>query len=192
MTWRSPRRGVPGRRPGAGRTRRRRRAPWSRRAEAAGPTPSRRGRGRRRRRGRPDRVTMRARRRRAGREPRDPAGPVAAGVSRAGPGGRLAGRASSSTSGTGDFSGMVLRRPFSLNTADAATRHRHDPLPRHRPRARTGSPACGRATRRPARAARPAVRGRSADAGTCCWWPAGWAWPASGCWPTRRSATVAR
>ena len=44
------------------------------------------------------------------------------------------GPASSSTSGPGDYSGLVLRRPFSLNTADAATGHHHDPLPDHRPR----------------------------------------------------------
>ena len=57
----------------------------------------------------------------AGREPGDPAGPVAAVVPRPGasrPGSR-AGQFVHVR--PGDLSGMVLRRPFSLNTTDAAT-----------------------------------------------------------------------
>ena len=62
-----------------------------------------------------------ARRGRARGEPRDPARPVAPGVPRARS--SRAGRApaSSSTSGPAISPGLVLRRPFSLNTADLAT-----------------------------------------------------------------------
>ena len=87
---------------------------------------------------------------------------------------------------TGDFSGMVLRRPFSLNTTDAGDRHRDHPLPGHRPRDRVVHAAAPGRRGRPARPAR-ADRSRSIRAaGTCCSSPAGWAWPASGCSPTRR------
>ena len=64
---------------------------------------------------------------------------------------------------TGDFSGLVLRRPFSINTADAGDGHRHDPFPGHRPRDRVVHAAAPRRRDRPARAARPAVRGRPAQ-----------------------------
>ena len=93
---------------------------------------------------------------------------------------------------TGDYSGMVLRRPFSLNTADPVTGivtihfrviGRGTGLVHAAPSWRP---------HRPARAARP-TRSRSIrEAGTSCSSPAAWAWPGCGCWPTRRSATGAR
>ena len=45
---------------------------------------------------------------------------------------------------TGDFSGMVLRRPFSLNTVDAGDRDHHDPLPGDRARDRVVHPSATR------------------------------------------------
>ena len=151
---RRARRGLPGGRARArGRGRRGRRR--GRRPRTATAAEAERGRGRRgRRRGRrrrrggpPDRVTHAARRGGARREPRDPA--RASGSRRI----HAPDLASGSRAGqfvhvrTGDSPGLVLRRPFSLNTTDAVDRHRHDPLPGHRPRAPSGSRGCGRATR---------------------------------------------
>ncbi len=45
---------------------------------------------------------------------------------------------------TGDDSGMVLRRPFSLNTADPISGIDHHPLPGHRPGHRLVHPAAAR------------------------------------------------
>ena len=47
---------------------------------------------------------------------------------------------------TGDLSGLVLRRPFSLNTTDAATGIVTDPLPGRSGAGPTGSRGCARAT----------------------------------------------
>ena len=92
----------------------------------------------------------------------------------------------------GDFSGMVLRRPFSLNTADAAT----GIVTIH-------FRVIGRGTDwftrlRPGDAidllgpARAPVRGGLAEPAPAARRRRARAWPGSGCWPTRRSATGAR
>ena len=92
---------------------------------------------------------------------------------------------------TGDFSGMVLRRPFSINTADPST----GIITIH-------FRVIGRGTEWFTRL-RPGDRvdlldrsgGRSRwtrAAGTSCWSPAASGWPASGCSPTRRSVKAVR
>ncbi len=91
----------------------------------------------------------------------------------------------------GDFSGTILRRPFSLNTVDPATGTVTVHF-RVIGRGPTGSPGCDRATRSTC-SGRSAGRSRSTRAAaTCCSSRAGSGSPACGCSPTRRSATVAR
>ena len=69
---------------------------------------------------------------------------------------------------TGDFSGLVLRRPFSFNTVDPATGHRHDPLPGDRPGHRLVHPAAA-GRHASTCSARSAGRSRSIRAAaTCC------------------------
>ncbi len=92
---------------------------------------------------------------------------------------------------TGDYSGMILRRPFSINTADPSAASSPS-TSGSSAAAPAGSPGFAPATRSRC-SGRWAGRSRSIRAaGTCCSSPAAWAWPASGCWPTRRSATAAR
>ena len=91
----------------------------------------------------------------------------------------------------GDYSGLVLRRPFSLNTTDAVTGvvtihfrvigRGTDWFTHLRPA--TGSTCSGRSAGRSRW-----IRG----AATCCSWREASGWPASGCSPTRRSVTGAR
>ena len=146
--------------------------------ELAGGRRRRRSGRRRRPRGRRRRATSKPRRRRtrarttrprddaaghsgAGRTSRDPAGPVAPGVPRPGV-------ASGCRAGqfvhirTGDFSGMVLRRPFSINTADPSTGIVTIHF-RASAAARMVHPAPTGRSRGHARAARPPVRGRPAQ-----------------------------
>ena len=61
---------------------------------------------------------------------------------------------------TGDYSGLVLRRPFSFNTIDPVRGHPDDPFPDRRARHRMVHPAPAGRPDRHARPARPAVRGR--------------------------------
>lgn len=91
----------------------------------------------------------------------------------------------------GDFSGMVLRRPFSVNTADPAT----GIVTIH-------FRVIGRGTEwfrgcvtgmRSTCSGRSGVRSRSIRAvGTSCSSPVASGWPGSGCSPTRPSAMDAR
>ena len=157
---RRARRGLPGRRPGAGR-----------RVDATAPARGLKPPGTsNRRRPPPPTATPRtnpprddaARCRGAGRESGDPAGPVAAGVSRAGPGGRLAGR---------PVRPCPARRLLRDGPAPAVLaehgrcrdRHRDHPLPGHRPGHGLVHPAAAGRRGRPARTARAAVRGGPAQ-----------------------------
>ena len=187
---RRARRGVPVGRAGAGRVRDERhgaRTRWPRpRPRMPAPKPRRRRTTTRTNRPRDDA----ARRRGTGRESGDPAGPVAAGVSRPGAGERVACR---------PVRPRPARRLLRDDPAPAVLaqhgrrrdRHRDHPFPGHR----TGdglvhAAAAGRRDR-PARSARAAVRGGSAEPAPAARRRRARAWPGSGCWPTRRSGTGA-
>ena len=105
---------------------------------------------------------------------------------------RAPGRASSSTSGRPTTRGLVLRRPFSINTVDRDLGRGHHPLPGDRQGHRLAGPhAAGRQRRRCS--ARWAGRSRSTrGAATCCSSPAAWAWPACGARGRRARRRAAR
>ena len=103
-----------------------------------------------------------ARRRGAGRQPGDPAGPVAPGVSRPGHRGRVARRPVRPRP-----AGRLLRDhpapPVLAQHGRSGDRHGDRPFPGHRPWDGLVHPAAAGRRDRPARAARPAVRGRPAQ-----------------------------
>ena len=98
----------------------------------------------------------------ARRQSGDPAGPVAPGVSRAGPRGRLP-RGPVRPRPDRRLLGHGPAPPVLAQHGRSGHRHRDDPFPGDRPRDRVVHPAAAGRPDRPARAARPAVRGGSAE-----------------------------